>query len=189
MAYWASSDEERGQRGNRSNRARRLLPAYQGMKNRSCGLVQRIGTVDSAAPHPDPCGGQAPALQDSGCRRNYKAWPLEGFGSLWSHPSPLDSGLRRNDPVGIQALSRPRYQSLIPDTAGTPKYEKPELWLGTANWHDGFCHAPPRPLRGTSPRATFSHSAIDHRSTVRRVSPAESGMEGDWSVDGAKMSA
>ena len=32
------------------------------MKSRSCGLVQRIGMVDSAAPHPDPCGGQAPAL-------------------------------------------------------------------------------------------------------------------------------
>ena len=25
-------------------------------------MVQRIGTVDSAEPHPDPCGGQAPAL-------------------------------------------------------------------------------------------------------------------------------
>ena len=25
-------------------------------------MVQRIGMVDSAAPHPNPCGGQAPAL-------------------------------------------------------------------------------------------------------------------------------
>ena len=25
-------------------------------------MVPRIGTVDSATPHPDPCGGQAPAL-------------------------------------------------------------------------------------------------------------------------------
>ncbi len=32
------------------------------MKNRICGLVQRIGTADSATPHPDPSGGQAPAL-------------------------------------------------------------------------------------------------------------------------------
>ena len=32
------------------------------MKCRSCGLVQRIGTVNSATPHPDPSGGQAPAL-------------------------------------------------------------------------------------------------------------------------------
>ncbi len=45
-----------------SNRSCRLAPARQGMKSRSCGLVQRIGTADSAKPHPDPSGGQAPAL-------------------------------------------------------------------------------------------------------------------------------
>ena len=32
------------------------------MKSGSCGLVRQIGTVDSATPHPDPSGGQAPAL-------------------------------------------------------------------------------------------------------------------------------
>ncbi len=47
------------------------------------------------------------------------------------------------------------YQSLIPAGAGTPRYEEPELWVGTANWDGGFCHAAPRPQRGTSPRATF----------------------------------
>ena len=31
------------------------------------------------------------------------------------------------------------YQSLMPAGAGTPRYEKPELWFGTANWHGGFC--------------------------------------------------
>ncbi len=46
----------------RANRVCRQAPAHQGMKSRSCGLVQRIGTADSARPHPDPCGGQAPAL-------------------------------------------------------------------------------------------------------------------------------
>ena len=46
----------------RTNRPCRLAPAHQGMESRSCGLVQRIGTVDSATPHPDPSGGQAPAL-------------------------------------------------------------------------------------------------------------------------------
>ena len=46
----------------RANRSCRLVPARQGVKSRSCGLVQRIGTVDSATPHPDPSGGQAPAL-------------------------------------------------------------------------------------------------------------------------------
>ena len=44
------------------NRSCRLVPAHQGMKSRSCGLVQRIGAADSATPHPDPSGGQAPAL-------------------------------------------------------------------------------------------------------------------------------
>ena len=47
-------------------RTNRLMPgcspAHRGMKSRSCGLVQRIGTADSATPHPDPSGGQAPAL-------------------------------------------------------------------------------------------------------------------------------
>ena len=42
-------------------------------------------------------------------------------------------------------------QSLMLAAAGTPMYEKLELWLGTANWRGGFCHAPPRPQRGTSP--------------------------------------
>ena len=46
----------------RTNRSCRLVPAHQGMKSRSCGLVQRIGTADSATPHADPSGGQAPAL-------------------------------------------------------------------------------------------------------------------------------
>ena len=49
----------------RTNRSSRLGPAHQGMKSQSCGLVQRIGTADSATPHPDPCGGQAPALHMS----------------------------------------------------------------------------------------------------------------------------
>ena len=53
------------------------LFSYEGMKSRSCGLVQRIGTADSATPHPDPSGGQAPALHS----------PL---------PAPLDSGESRN---------------------------------------------------------------------------------------------
>ena len=48
-----------------SNRSCRLAPAHQGRKSRSCGLVQRIGTVDSATRHPDPCGGQAPRLAKS----------------------------------------------------------------------------------------------------------------------------
>ena len=56
-----------------SNRSCRLAPAHQGMKNRSCDLVWRVGAVDSATPLLDPCGGQAPALQDSGICRNDEA--------------------------------------------------------------------------------------------------------------------
>ena len=29
------------------------------------------------------------------------------------------------------------------------------MCLGTANWHRGYCHAPPPAQRGTSPRTTF----------------------------------
>ena len=102
------------------------------------------------------------------------------------HPSLLDSGLRRNDETGrSNGCHLFSYQSLMPAAAGTPRYEKPELWFGTANWHGGFCHAPRRPQRGTSPsprevfdRATFAHSAIDHRSTIRQVSPVESRQRG-----------
>ena len=47
--------------GNESNGCH--LFSYEGMKSRSCGLVQRICTADSATPHPDPSGGQAPALR------------------------------------------------------------------------------------------------------------------------------
>ena len=49
----------------RTNRSCRLVPAHQGMKSRSCGLVQRIAAADSATPHPDPSGGQAPRLAKS----------------------------------------------------------------------------------------------------------------------------
>ena len=124
-----------------------------------------------------------------------ETWSLEVFGCGWCHPSPLDSGLRRNDEWGAgltkgcrewrmrgcwSGLSRIgvrdmlSQQSLIPAGAGTPRYEKPELWLGKANWHGGICYAPPQPQRGTSPRATFSHSAIGHWFTIRHVSPVGS---------------
>ena len=37
----------------------------------------------------------------------------------------------------------------------TLRYEYPELQFYAADSHRGFCHAQPRPQRGTSPRATF----------------------------------
>ena len=55
------------------------------------------------------------------------------------------------------------YQSLMLAGAGTRRYEKPELWLGTANWHGGFRHAPPRPQRGTSPPRYISLGTLGCR--------------------------
>ncbi len=88
-------------------------------------------------------------------------------------------------PLASRSL-RPHYIfsfRLRPSVCNSARFAggEPELWFGTANWRGGFCHAPPRPQRGTSPsprvvfdRATFSRSAIDHRSTIRHVSPVES---------------
>ena len=58
------------------NRSCRLVPAHSRYESRSCGLVQRIDTVGSPTPRPDPCVGQAHALQDSGCRRNDESRPF-----------------------------------------------------------------------------------------------------------------
>ena len=61
-------------------------------------------------------------------------------------------------------LSAFSYQSLIPAGAGTPRYENPELWLGTANWHGASCLASPPPQRGTSPspRVVFDRTTFPH---------------------------
>ena len=92
----------------RTNRSCRFAPAHQGMKSRSCGLVQRIGTVDSAEPHPDPSGGQAPALHflippstiglQFGTFRPWKA----GIEVDWSAHPGSESGtcFRTNDELG-----------------------------------------------------------------------------------------
>ena len=81
----------------RTNRSCRLPPAHQGMNSRSCGLVQRISTVDSATPHPDPSGGQAPALHflippstvglQFGTFRPWRAGPYRGTSYLASKSS------------------------------------------------------------------------------------------------------
>ena len=103
-----------------SNHSCWLAPAHQGMKRRSCGLVQRIGTADSATPHPDPSGGQAPALHflippstiglQIGTFRPCRLVPAhQGMkcdlvvGGVWVWlvpPFPLDSRFRENDEVG-----------------------------------------------------------------------------------------
>ncbi len=67
---------------------------------------------------------------------------------------PIDISARVTDTARL--CRRPfSYQSLTPVGTGVPRCEKPELWLGTADRQAGFCHSPPMPLRGTSPRATL----------------------------------
>ena len=80
-------------------------------------------------------------------------------------------GIPRHYQIRVPSFS---YQSLMPAGAGTPRYEKLELRFYAVTSHRGFCHAP-RPQRGTSPRTTFSHSVIDHRSTTRQDSPVGAG--------------
>ena len=119
----------------------RLAPAYQGMKMRP-GRWKCLGVMGATPPL------WIPALQEipeGSCR-------FIGC-----------SGIR---PSLIRERDMLPDQSLVPVAAGPPRYEKRELWVGTANWDGGFCHAAPRPQRGTSPRATFSHSAIGHRPSV-----------------------
>ena len=56
-----------------------------------------------------------------------------------------------NSVAGDNYFRSDRSCRLGPAHQGMKKHE----WLGTAYWRGGFCHAPPRPQRGTSPRATF----------------------------------
>ena len=48
----------------------------------------------------------------------------------------------------------------MPAGAGISRYEKRELWFGTANQHGGFCDAPPRPSGGQAPRLAKSSTAL-----------------------------
>ena len=105
-------------------------------------LMEGSGVVCAA--HPAPSWGQAPALHFS-----LATLDCPGLGGWFAG--------RRRSRIGVRDMLS--YQSPMPAAAGTPRYEKPELCLGTTNWHAGFCDAPPRPQRGTCPRATFAHSA------------------------------
>ncbi len=147
---------------------------------RYISLDSRLSVSPARLPH-GPGWGQAPALQpplptplDSGFDRRNDEW--EGIPTARRHDETNGRGGYHSSRIGVRDMLS--YQSPMPAAAGTPRYEKPELWFGAANWHGGFCHAPPRPQRGTSPRATFSHSAIGHRSTIRHVSPVESRHQG-----------
>ena len=103
----------------RTNRSSLLAPAHQGMKSWSCGLVQRIGTADSATPHADPSGGQAPRLAKSSTALHFLIPPSAiglQFGRIrrwragievdWrAHPgSESGTCFRANDDTGLLAI-------------------------------------------------------------------------------------
>ncbi len=54
-------------------------------------LESRVGAFSYQLPM--PAGAGTPRYEN-------EAWWLEVFGCGWCHPSPLDSGLRRNDEAG-----------------------------------------------------------------------------------------
>ena len=87
------------------------------MKRRNCGLVQRIGTADSATPHPDPSGGQAPSL--------HFLIPPSAIGLQFGTFRPWRAGIevdwRATYRIGVRDVLS--YESLMPAGAGTPRYE------------------------------------------------------------------
>ena len=59
-------------------------------------------------------------------------------------------------PSRIRVRDTVSCQLPVPDGAGRPRYGKPELWFGAANWHGGFCYAPPDPCGGQASALHFS---------------------------------
>ena len=100
-------------------------------------------------------------------------------------PTPLDSGLRRNDRwdagttsagavecghtggrvtssrIGVRDMLS--YQSLVPAGAGTSGCEDPESWFSTVNRHGGFCHTHPDPSGGQAPAR---HYFVDYEMPI-----------------------
>ena len=62
--------------------------------------------------------------------------------------------------------------------AGTPRYEKPELWpVQRIGGGSTSATAHPDPMRGTSPRATFSRSAIESIRQFGTFRPGRAGID------------
>ena len=94
---------------------------------------------------PAPSGGQAPALH---FLIPPSALGLQ-FGTFRRWRAGVDIDWRAHPGSECGTCFRTNRSS------GTPRYEKPELWLGTASWHGGFCHAPPAPSGGQAPALHF----------------------------------
>ena len=130
----------------RPNRSCRLVPAHQGMKSRSCGLVQRISTAGSATPRPDPCGGQAPALH------------------FLIPPSAI--GLQFGTFRRWRAVIKVDWRAHPGSESGTCFRTNRSCWLAPA--HQGVkkgsgvvCATHPAPSWGRAPALHFSLSTLD----------------------------
>ena len=154
------------------------MPAGAGMRRHEepelwLGTSNRHGGFSRAPPRPQRGTSPLPRVvfdraTFSRCANDHRSrirdvWPVESRDRGWME------GTSR---IGVRDVLA--YQSLMPDGAGTRRYEKPKLRFYAANSHGGFCHAQARPQRGTSPRATFSRCANDHRSTIRDAASVES---------------
>ena len=81
---------------------------------------------------------QSPMLAGAGTPRyENETWSLEVFGCGWCHPSPLDSGLRRNDEfggvnrssrIGVRDMLSYQYVTMLPPAGCCPRktcYRRP----------------------------------------------------------------
>ena len=93
-------------------------------------------------------------------------------------------GFRSHDPRRVRSFS---YQLLIPACAGTPRNDKPASWVGSANWHGGFCHSPTDPSGGQAP-ALHSPLPAPLDSGLRRNDEWEARKD-DWGSRGMRAHA
>ena len=83
--------------------------------------------------------------------RNVSAWipAFAGMTNWGAGTTSAGAVASRHNRSGVGAFS---YQSLMPASAGTPRYENPELRFRRANSHGGFATPHPGPSGGQAPR-------------------------------------
>ena len=126
-------------------------------KSRSCDLVRRVGAADSATPHPDPSGGQAPRLALSSTALHFPIpapWILACAGMTNGGPGTTSGGAVEcghtrchvtSSRIGVRDMLS--YQSLMPAGAGTRRYENRGLVAGRVS----VSLVPPPPVLDSGP--------------------------------------
>ena len=158
-------------------------PSYE--KSRSCGLVQRIGAVDSATPHPDPSGGQAPRARDSSLdRATFSGFRPSTFGLTNSgQVSPVEmprmtnvemKGTESRDAESGMCFRSIAHLQIRGSARQGVKTRSCDSWYGELAQLDEFCIRPTKvlPQRGT----TFSKCSafVPSVRSIRQVPPVES---------------